>query len=177
MLSLMLPSAAVLVTVEVVVLGGRKRASWESKSLFEPWREDIWLAKPAEAVELLTSPVRAFNWAVKVLICAFRSELFLYKSQERTPKPTMRRPMTIIIITEAPDFLGVATGVTGEAMGVTGEGEVGLGFMVLGWKILSMGFWAVKEIAAGDADKGRVMGEEEMGAKDSKFIFLDSEGA
>jgi hypothetical protein len=41
-----------------------------------------------------------------------------------------------------------------------------------------MGFWAVKDITAGEAENGRAMGDgEDMGAKASRFIFLGSVGA
>jgi hypothetical protein len=44
--------------------------------------------------------------------------------------------------------------------------------------MLSIGFWAVKDITAGEAEKGLVMGDgEDMGAKASRFIFLGSAGA
>lgn len=117
-----------------------------------------------------------------VLIWVFNPALLVYSIQENQPSPAIINTITIIVTIDAQDFLGAA----GDMVAI-GETDIELGFMPgtagfeaidLGWKIFSIGFWAVKETTAGEAENGLLIGEgEDIGAKASKFIFLGSAGA
>lgn len=177
------PIIPLSVVVEVeVALRGKKRTSCASKSLLSSCSAAICEAKVWELEDC--SPVREFSWVIIVFTWDFNAELFWYKSQDKPPKPIIRSTMNIVTTAEPQDFLG-ATAIG--AMLERGAATIGLGFMpgtagpgfaALGWKIFSIGFWAVKETMAGEAENGRATGDgEDIGAKASRFIFLGSVGA